>query len=242
LPANSQLPASSRQIVGTVSDNQRKVHLRVVESGTAADAQWVELGMCVVDPLPDNLPEGAEIEVTIRYDEQARVHVSAKVLKNGQTAHAEIVRPENLLVSALAEETRDDDVSVQRKAGRPILAPVPVATTSQPLSDEERPVFASAGRAELPESSDEPLALCPECATALDRRGVCPQCAARQKSGRAQPPEAARLPNLAGPRSSLRRCQATLRAMPVPRPKKRAKRNSGRSPRNASNLLAPAGG
>ena len=38
--------------MGTVVPNQQRAHLYVVESGTAADAQYVELGTCVVDPLP----------------------------------------------------------------------------------------------------------------------------------------------------------------------------------------------
>ena len=114
LPANTPLPTSVTQIYGTVSDNQRRVHLRIVESGTAADASHVELGMCRVDPLPENLPEAAEIEVTIRYDEQARVHVEAKVLQTGQVAQTEIVRPENMVVSALSEgsEAEDSDAEV----------------------------------------------------------------------------------------------------------------------------------
>ncbi len=107
LPANTPLPVSVSQIYGTVSDNQRRVHLRIVESGTAADSQYVELGTCQIEPLPENLPEGTEIEVTISYDEQARVSVDAKVLKTGQATHTEIVRPENMIVRALAEGAED---------------------------------------------------------------------------------------------------------------------------------------
>ena len=39
-----------------------------------------------VDELPANLPVGSPIEVTIRYDAQARVHVEAKELVSGKTA------------------------------------------------------------------------------------------------------------------------------------------------------------
>jgi molecular chaperone DnaK len=183
LPANTQLPAVAKQSVGTVADNQGRAHLRVVESGTAADAQYVELGTCVVEPLPDDLPEGSEIEVTIRYDEQARVHVSAKVLKNGQTAQAEIVRPENLLVSAISEAAPDADVAVKAgAASRPILAPAVVPASATGLSEAERPVFAAASpkqtQGAVPESSDVPIALCPECGQALNARGQCPKCLA----------------------------------------------------------------
>ncbi|MEK6261287.1 MAG: Hsp70 family protein [Planctomycetota bacterium] len=144
LPANTPLPASVTQIYGTVSDNQRRVHLRIVESGTAADASHVELGMCRVDPLPENLPEATEIEVTIRYDEQARVHVEAKVLKTGQVAQTEIVRPENMVVSALGEgsEAADSDAEVSVRSIPAVVTPPPMPTTSRtsaPVESSPRP-------------------------------------------------------------------------------------------------------
>src|SRR3954464_8379392 len=101
LPAHTQLPAEVSQIYGTVIPNQRRVVLRIVESGTAADSSFVELGNCQIEPLPPDLPAETEIEVTIRYDEQARVHVFAKVLATGQEAHTEIVRTENIVVGGL---------------------------------------------------------------------------------------------------------------------------------------------
>ncbi len=139
LPANTPLPASVTQIYGTVSDNQRRVHLRIVESGTAADASHVELGMCRVDPLPENLPEATEIEVTIRYDEQARVHVEAKVLKTGQIAHTEIVRPENMVVSALSEgsEAADSDAEVSVRSIPAVVTPPSVPTATRTTAPAE---------------------------------------------------------------------------------------------------------
>lgn len=138
LPANTQLPAAVTQMVGTVMPNQKRVHLHIVESGTAADQQFVELGTCVIDPLPPNLPEGTEIEVSIQYDEQARVHVSAKVVETGQEAHTEIVRTENVLVSALQDEAAMPTNAPQ------VAAPSSVGAMPQPkqfdLDSQEVPV------------------------------------------------------------------------------------------------------
>lgn len=141
LPANTPLPASVTQTYGTVSENQRRVHLRIVESGTAADASHVELGMCQVDPLPENLPEAAEIEVTIRYDEQARVHVEAKVLLTGQVAQTEIVRPENMIVSALSEgsEVADSDAEVLVKSVPAVMTPPQVPASARASAPVEPP-------------------------------------------------------------------------------------------------------
>ena len=164
LPANTSLPASVTQVYGTVSHNQRRVHLRIVESGTAADARYVELGMCKVDPLPENLPEATEIEVTIRYDEQARVHVEAKVLQTGQIAKTEIVRPENMVVSALSEGVRseesDDEILV-----RPAPA-VRVAPAMPPVARSEASVEFVAPAKSPPSVATKPTSSKPTAAPA----------------------------------------------------------------------------
>jgi len=138
LPANTQLPTAVSQIYGTVSRNQRRVHLRIVESGTAADSTYVELGTCLIEPLPENLPEGTEIEVTITYDEQARVHVAAKVLTTGQEAQTEIIRPENLVVSALNEGTDGSEVMI-KSAPAVNPTPSPMSAYTPPPSKPVKP-------------------------------------------------------------------------------------------------------
>ena len=190
LPANTQLPTSVTQVYGTVSENQRKVHLRIVESGTAADATYVELGTCRVEELPENLPEATEIEVTIRYDEQARVHVSAKVLATGQQAQTEIIRPENLTVSALHEETEGAEVFVKTDAAssqegpksseavpriakpiQPNLAAKVVTSNKSVPAAKPRPAKGS-----HLEDSSRPIPLCNQCGEPLDPRGKCAKC------------------------------------------------------------------
>lgn len=155
LAANTRLPAEARQTVGTVIANQKRAHLSIVESGTAADQQYVQLGDCIVEPLPENLPEGSEIEVTIHYDDQARVHVSAKVLATGQEAHTEIVRPENLLVSTISESDAKEDVAMtgeSRPSAKPVFSPVSVASTQIPDTEFE---------SETPPSSNAPSSKTP---------------------------------------------------------------------------------
>jgi len=200
--ANTQLPAEAKQTVGTVIANQKRAHLYVVESGTAADTQFVELGTCLVEPLPPSLPEGSEIEVTIRYDEQATVHVSAKVLQTGQVAQTTIVRPENLLVSTISEG-RDDDVAVKPgspTAAKPVFSPVKVADLESaemaaplapplalaPAVSTKRPVKPLADSDNELDSSEAPIPLCNDCGEPLDARGRCPACPP-QKSQPASP-------------------------------------------------------
>ena len=97
VPANSPLPCEFKQIVGTLVRNQRRVHLHIVESGASPGEAPVELGFCLIQDLPPNLPEKSPVEVTIRYDEQARVRVRAKEMTSGKEAQAVVVRPENVI-------------------------------------------------------------------------------------------------------------------------------------------------
>ena len=196
LPPHTQLPTSVSQIYGTVKDNQRRVHLRIVESGTAADAAYVELGTCIIEPLPENLPEGTEIEVTITYDEQARVHVGAKVLATGQETQTEIIRPENLVVSALNEELEVADVKVKSDLAMgptpsdtvtapPVLAAQPKATI-KPIAPTNSSLAAKSGILSLSsiENSIQPIPLCNQCGEPIDSKGKCASCDSKSSSAK----------------------------------------------------------
>jgi molecular chaperone DnaK len=96
IEANTPLPVAKTHIFGTVVADQNRVHVRIVESGAGSDRPPSVLGDCEIKDLPRNLPEGTQIEVTISYDHQARVHVSAREPVSGCRAEVEIVRQQNL--------------------------------------------------------------------------------------------------------------------------------------------------
>ena len=96
IEANTPLPVAKTHIFGTVVADQNRVHVRIVESGAGSDRPPSVLGDCEIKDLPRNLPEGTEIEVTISYDHQARVHVSAREPVSGCRAEVEIIRQGNL--------------------------------------------------------------------------------------------------------------------------------------------------
>ncbi len=96
IPANTPLPFSRTHVFGTVVANQARVHVRIVESGAGPEKPPIVLGDCEIRDLPANLPEGTEIEVTISYDHQARVHVSACEPTSGRQAEVEIIRQQNV--------------------------------------------------------------------------------------------------------------------------------------------------
>ncbi len=152
IPENTELPTSITQTFGTVVPNQRRVNLHIVESGTIADQQFVELGTCIVEDLPPNLPEQSFVEVTITYNEQARVEVTAKDVTSGKQAQTVIVRQENLVAKPKsakdAAPVADDDAQAAWTApsltpavtsGTPAQKPPPVPATSTKLASAAKP-------------------------------------------------------------------------------------------------------
>ncbi len=197
IPANTPLPTSFEQTFGTVIPNQKRVHLHIVESGTDADQKYVELGTCIIDNLPPKLPENSQVSVTIRYDEQARVHVSAKDVTSGKIATTEIVREENLVTKDVAGMTSGEAVSWQSQelklkakdsAVKPPSTIMDKALPSAKAKPAPAPVFDALDTLEKAglskrrhgdsdiEESGMPVPLCNECGEALDSKGRCKVC------------------------------------------------------------------
>lgn len=110
IPANTPLPCAYRQTFGTVKENQKRVHLHIVESGATQGEEYVELGDCQIDDLPAKLPLRSPIEVTIRYDIQGRVTVTATDTTSGNAVRVAIVR-EQPDIDVTPEETEESDLA-----------------------------------------------------------------------------------------------------------------------------------
>jgi molecular chaperone DnaK len=167
IPAGTELPASVTQHFGTVKPNQRRVHLQIVESGTDPDDPPVKLGACIIDDLPPDLPLESQIAVTIRYDEQARVHVSAKDVTSGKEASTEIIRQQNLVPQLETQSTAD--VSM-------LSPPTPSAKKDAVKSAKEKTAGKSKSKNSELESAELPIPLCNRCGEPLSTRGKCPNC------------------------------------------------------------------
>jgi molecular chaperone DnaK len=242
---NTPLPAEVTEIFGTVMPNQRRVHLQIVESGLDANQQPVKLGACVIDGLPAELPEGSEIAVTIRYDEQSLVHVDAKDVTSGKKASTRIIRHENLkpqLESPTGEEADVTTLGSGEIAARPAMRkrpaqvdtagpakfsakrkpavrPAPTPRPSPPPKPMQRSTRAAASHSSL-EEADQPVALCNDCGEPLDNQGRCNTCGARATHMQVEP--TTRRKKSAKPGSDSRSrtgAQAKRRrAIPSPRP------------------------
>ncbi|MDB5339921.1 MAG: dnaK 4 [Planctomycetaceae bacterium] len=190
---NTPLPASATQTFGTVIENQKRVHLHIVESGARPELPYVQLGNCVIEDLPKNLKRDSEIAVTIRYDESARVHVSAKDVTSGKEATTELIRTENLRPQEIANDDDDDDLRIELgneqvhnaaeqtmiQKSRPLINSKP---SIKPVESPQRPVPRPGSSSKSPsreldlDNLDIPVALCNKCGEVLNARGICPDC------------------------------------------------------------------
>jgi molecular chaperone DnaK len=244
MPANTPLPASVKQTFGTVIPNQRRVHLKIVESGTVADQQYVELGTCVIEDLPPNLPENSEIEVKISYDTQARVHVSAKDVTSGKKATTELVREGSVVQkdvkqskstaktktkTASSEETgwKREGMSSPKPSSKP-KAKKPKPTKPSPLPEANPAISAEfdlEGMLQSLPNDDQPSALdtasipvplCNKCGDPLDHRGECQTCGPSKKKQPAQRTKPKASGEKARPKTGSK--PAARKAKPKPRP------------------------
>ncbi|HUG93487.1 MAG TPA: Hsp70 family protein, partial [Planctomycetaceae bacterium] len=164
IPDHTPLPAAKTQNFGTVIPNQHRVHLQIIESGTSPEQPHVKIGECVVDRLPPNLPEGSEIAVTIRYDEQARIHVDARDVTSGARASTEIIRQENVVQQLQSDAPGETDAAIVPAARRAAVTsvreepPPPTAARPARVPDRVNPTAArpQAARSPAPRPVPQP--------------------------------------------------------------------------------------
>jgi len=248
LPPNTPLPASVTHVFGTVVANQTRVRVRIVESGTAPDRPHVVLGDCEITQLPPNLPEGTEIEVTISYDRQARVHVTAREPLSNRAAEVELVRRENISdegtggpqtlgqaassASPAAPASSASLAKATAAAKASAAAPAPAAERAQrkPTSDtndgldvrdllEQLSDFSPPGGSAA--FSDQPVLLCNTCGKPLGRGGICPAC----RSSNSPADTRRRPPRAPESRSASAVSKPNTPAKPSPTPKKPAQQD-----------------
>ncbi len=80
IPRNTPLPASGTRVFVTHSDNQARVRIPVLEGEVRDLDACTEVGVCTINGLPENLPKGSPVEVTISYDANGTVRVKAEEL------------------------------------------------------------------------------------------------------------------------------------------------------------------
>lgn len=103
IPRNTRLPACNTRRFVTHGPNQRRIRIPIVEGETRDIRESVEIGVCVIDGLPDGLPAGAEVDVTFTYDASGRVSVRAEEKTTRRAAETFLDRAASHPVSELDE-------------------------------------------------------------------------------------------------------------------------------------------
>lgn len=196
IPANTPLPAQATRAFGTVVDHQTRVHVKIVESGAGPGKPHTILGDCMITDLPTDLPEGSEVDVTISYDHEARVHISAKERHSGKSAEARLVRPEN--ISGQLQEPSSSQPKAPSKTKKPASKPdTEASNTANPktaMSAEQlnAEIASLSGQFQAvstdPLESEQPIALCNFCAEPLHRSGHCTSCGKTPKTAQKKRP------------------------------------------------------
>ncbi|QDT38340.1 Hsp70 family protein [Stratiformator vulcanicus] len=106
IPRNTTIPFSKRQKFVTNSDNQRSVHIYVLEGEAEDPDACTMVGDFQLVDLPEGLPKGTPVEVTYRYDNNGRIHAEAKELKGNREAKTVITRDSGLDDDGVAAFTK----------------------------------------------------------------------------------------------------------------------------------------
>ncbi|MGH7136652.1 MAG: Hsp70 family protein, partial [Pirellulales bacterium] len=96
IPKNTSLPHSASGRFKTFRANQPNVKITVMEGESDSPDGCTEVGLCVIQGLPPNLPAGWPVEVRYTYRENGRLQVSASLVGHAAHVSTEFVRDNTL--------------------------------------------------------------------------------------------------------------------------------------------------
>ncbi|HWB14011.1 MAG TPA: Hsp70 family protein [Pirellulales bacterium] len=96
IPKNTPLPHSASGRFKTYRANQPNVKVTVMEGESDSPDACTEIGLCVIQGLPPNLPAGWPVEVRYTYRENGRLQVSASLVGHAARVTTEFVRDNSL--------------------------------------------------------------------------------------------------------------------------------------------------
>jgi molecular chaperone DnaK len=104
IPKNSQLPASASRVYHTVSEDQRRVRVRVLQGEARQAEACIPVGECWIEDLPPGLPAQAPVEVMCGCRADGIVEVTARDKTSGTAVRAELHREGGLTDDEIARE------------------------------------------------------------------------------------------------------------------------------------------
>ncbi len=104
IPKNTQLPTEATRVYRTVSDNQAKVRVKVLQGEAVQAAACILIGECWIDGLPPNLPKNSPVQVRCGVAANGLIEITAIDQTSGKSAQAQIHRSSGLGEEEIARE------------------------------------------------------------------------------------------------------------------------------------------
>jgi molecular chaperone DnaK len=117
IPRNTPLPCSMTRMFKTLHANQTRVSIRVVEGESERPDACSAVGVCTIDKLPANLPQGTPVHVTYAYQENGQLDVTARLEGQAAVVSTCFLREDRLASDALPPGTAVPCESPSRPRG-----------------------------------------------------------------------------------------------------------------------------
>ncbi|HJZ94502.1 MAG TPA: Hsp70 family protein [Gemmataceae bacterium] len=101
---NTQLPAAASRVYYTLTDNQHRVRVRVLQGEASQADACIPVGECWIEGLPPVLPKGSPVQVRCAVAANGLIDVMALDMTTGRMARAEIHRSSGLSDDEVARE------------------------------------------------------------------------------------------------------------------------------------------
>lgn len=101
---NTQLPAVSSRVYYTLTENQSRVRVRLLQGEATQAEACIAVGECWIDGLPPALPKGAPVQVRCAVNASGLIDVMALDMTSGRMAQAKIHRSSGLTDEEFARE------------------------------------------------------------------------------------------------------------------------------------------
>ncbi|MFO0967606.1 MAG: Hsp70 family protein [Gemmataceae bacterium] len=104
IPKNTQLPTASSRVYRTVTENQPRVRVKVLQGEAPQADTCISIGECWIEGMAPNLPKGAPIQVRCGVGSNGLIDVMALDMTSGKMARTEIHRSSGLSDAEIARE------------------------------------------------------------------------------------------------------------------------------------------
>jgi molecular chaperone DnaK len=104
IPKNTQLPTAASRVYRTVTENQPRVRVKVLQGEAPQADVCISIGECWIEGLAPNLPKGAPIQVRCGVGSNGLIDVMALDMTSGKMARTELHRSSGLTEDEIQRE------------------------------------------------------------------------------------------------------------------------------------------